>query len=105
MKRFSGSLSTTVVLKSGEEADVEVEYSYSPATPDVWYLPNGDPGYPGDPEEAEVLSIKSNGRVLDENEIDEEVFEALVERCCEAGRDEIEAKYAAMDAAMDADYD
>jgi hypothetical protein len=26
-------------------------YTYYPGTPDVFYLPNGDPGYPGDPPE------------------------------------------------------
>lgn len=31
---------------------VEVE-SYTPGTPDVMYLPNGDPGHPGDDEECE----------------------------------------------------
>lgn len=33
------------------------EYDYSPGTPDVHYLPNGDPGYPGDPEEFTVNKV------------------------------------------------
>lgn len=33
---------------------------YSPATPDVFYLSNGDPGYPGDPEEFEVTKVEKN---------------------------------------------
>ena len=33
------------------------EYDYSPGTPDVHYLPNGDPGYPGDPEEFTVNRV------------------------------------------------
>lgn len=32
---------------------LHVKGSYSPGTPDVWYLRNGDPGYPGDPPETE----------------------------------------------------
>lgn len=35
---------------------LEVEYTYFPGTPDVMYLPNGDPGYPGDPAETEITS-------------------------------------------------
>ena len=31
----------------------EGELEYQPATPDVWYLSNGDPGYPGDPAEVD----------------------------------------------------
>lgn len=95
-KPLKSSFSTTIELKNGTEVDVEVEYSYSPATPDVFYLSNGDPGYPGDPEEAEILGItedKKGGRVIDEKEIDEKVFEYLVERACEAARDEDEARY------------
>ena len=32
---------------------LEIESTYTPGTPDVWYLRNGDPGYPGDPPEIE----------------------------------------------------
>ena len=39
------------------ELEVYVEFDYWPATPDVMYLPNGDPGYPGDPEELEVTKV------------------------------------------------
>lgn len=35
---------------------VTVDYLYHPGTPDVLTLPNGDPGYPGDPEELEVYT-------------------------------------------------
>tara|TARA_R110000868_G_scaffold296118_1_gene556407 strand:+ start:696 stop:1043 length:348 start_codon:yes stop_codon:yes gene_type:complete len=33
-------------------------FDYSPGTPDVMYLSNGDPGYPGDPEEFSVTKIE-----------------------------------------------
>ena len=39
------------------EQEVVVEYTYTPGTPDVMYLKNGDPGYPGDPPEVEILSM------------------------------------------------
>jgi len=43
---------------SDPEIEVEVEFDYTPETPDVWYLPNGDPGYPGTDAEVDVTSIK-----------------------------------------------
>lgn len=33
---------------------LRIPFDYSPGTPDVLYLPNGDPGYPGTPEEWEI---------------------------------------------------
>ena len=40
------------------EWNVEIEYKYTPATPDVMYLRNGDPGHPGDPAEISLISVK-----------------------------------------------
>jgi len=45
--------STTVTI----ELEVEVEFDYSPGTPDVMYLPNGDPGYPGEAPEMTVTRV------------------------------------------------
>jgi hypothetical protein len=57
MRGFTGTVNYTVeeFNLNGESVtlELEVEYSYSPGTPDVHYLPNGDPGYPGDPPEVE----------------------------------------------------
>ena len=39
--------------------EVYVTAQYSPSTPHVFYLPNGDPGYPGDPEEVEIISAET----------------------------------------------
>ena len=41
-----------------DDVEFEVEFSYIPGTPDVLYLPNGDPGYPGDPAELELISVQ-----------------------------------------------
>ena len=38
--------------------ELRCQYDFSPGTPDVMYLPNGDPGYPGDPEEFSVTKIE-----------------------------------------------
>ena len=42
----------------GNTVDLWVTYTCTPGTPDVYYLRNGDPGYPGDPPEMEIESIK-----------------------------------------------
>jgi hypothetical protein len=35
----------------------DVDYDYSPPVPGRQYLRNGDPGYPDDPEEIELLAV------------------------------------------------
>ena len=45
--------STTLTI----ELDVEVEFDYTPGTEDVMYLPNGDPGYPGEAPEMTVTRV------------------------------------------------
>lgn len=46
-------LTTTAYL----EVELEIEFDYRAGTPDVCYMPNGDPGYPGDPEEIDVTKV------------------------------------------------
>ena len=38
---------------------LHINFDYSSATPDVFYLRNGDPGYPGSDAELSILSITS----------------------------------------------
>jgi hypothetical protein len=45
--------STTLTI----ELEVEVDFEYTPGTEDVMYLPNGDPGYPGEAPELEVTRV------------------------------------------------
>lgn len=61
MKLKSGIMSRTVDLGQAGELEVTVKYTYSPGTKDVMYLPNGDPGYPGDPAVFDVLEISCEG--------------------------------------------
>jgi len=46
-------------LDAGElgEFEVEVHFTYSPGTPGRMYMPNGDPGYPDEPAEFEVVGV------------------------------------------------
>ena len=57
-----------------DDVEFNIEFSYSPGTPDVWYLPNGDPGYPGDPAEIDIISIELWGVELIKG-IDEDALE------------------------------
>lgn len=41
-------------------------FDYSPGTPDVHYMANGDPGYPGDPEEFELTALELETHVTDD---------------------------------------
>lgn len=57
-----------------DSAKLEVSFDYSPSTPDVFYLPNGDPGYPGEPESIDLCEVF----LL--HEIEDDLSEALVKR-------------------------
>ena len=61
------------VLVTIDGVDLFVGVSnYRAGTPDVHYLPNGDPGYPGDPPEFEVVyAVDDGGRILDDTALDE----------------------------------
>jgi hypothetical protein len=49
------------VKKWGVDIDGECKGNFTPSTPDVFYLRNGDPGYPGDPAELEAEEITIEG--------------------------------------------
>ena len=44
---------------------LEIEFTYSPGTPDVHYLRNGDPGYPGEPPEVDWTAKWNSEDVTD----------------------------------------
>lgn len=52
---------TTLTFTSdecSEDREVVCSYTYSPGRPGCNYLPNGDPGYPPEPAEVEIYSIR-----------------------------------------------
>jgi len=51
----------TVTIILGETI-LEVTGEYSPSTPDVHYLRNGNPGYPGESESFEIDTIEYEGK-------------------------------------------
>lgn len=56
---MSATFSQTTTLDFGSlgEHEVEVQYTYSPGRPGKMYLRNGDPGYPPEPAEAEIIAV------------------------------------------------
>lgn len=64
--------------------------NYHPATPDVPYLRNGDPGYPGDPEEVTDIEATINGTVLDLSEEQEGAIAKLIIEETHGQRDEVD---------------
>lgn len=69
-------LTHTVTINHMEE-DVVVEFKYHEGRPAVMYLRNGDPGYPEEPPEIEIVQITPayGGEIGDElfNELDEQL--------------------------------
>lgn len=97
-----------IELKDGSKVKVEIKYSFTPGTPDVPYLSNGDPGYPGDGEEVDIGDIKVIGvkpeRLILDEEMSEETLRFIEEKAAEAGRQKAEDDYAdAMEDRFDGD--
>ena len=44
------------------EHEISVDYTYNAGRPGKMYLRNGDPGYPDEPAEAEILNVWLYGR-------------------------------------------
>lgn len=83
---------------------LSVDANYYPATPDVPYLRNGDPGYPGDPEEVEFTitnislddwdSVKdalNKGSIIDLTSAD--LYYCIMEECIRIYNDYEERGY------------
>jgi len=51
-------MNSTTTLSYGP-LTLDINFDFSPATPDVPYLRNGDPGYPGSDAELSIISITS----------------------------------------------
>lgn len=78
----------------GEAFDVDV--NYAPATPDRMYLPNGDPGYPGDPAEYELRAVRWHSPeglvditpLWDALELDSRFYDSITSQLAEKLRDD-----------------
>lgn len=73
----------------GSPLRLRVPFDYSPSTPDVLYLPNGDPGYPGTPEEWDIgdpiLEAQVGGRWRELATLPADLFDpAFLDSCVTA---------------------
>jgi hypothetical protein len=54
---------TTEIEVNDEPIEVTIEAEFIPGQPGRRYMPNGDPGYPDEPDEINILSITdANGK-------------------------------------------
>lgn len=60
MSHTSGKSRVVLDPQSSAPLALLAEWDYYPGTPDVHTLRNGDPGYPGDPPELNILSLTSD---------------------------------------------
>jgi hypothetical protein len=66
-----------------DDDDATVTFCYSPGRPGRNYMPNGDPGYPDEPAEIELISVIINGEeaVLTEAQaesLDQRLYEYIL---------------------------
>jgi len=75
--------------REGCDGDLRIRVGGTPGTPNVWYLPNGDPGYPGDPPEVWVEEVleASCGHEFSDAELEalaDDEWEILAEHLADA---------------------
>ena len=70
-------------LQDGSQIEVEINFTYQEGTPDVPYMRNGDPGYPGIGPEWDIISVTGqDGRSLSEDLINmyaDQIDETIVQ--------------------------
>ncbi len=95
MKPIRGTFKSTIAKGEGEQ-EVEVHYQCFSGTSDVRTLRNGDPGYPGDPAEVEILSVTEIYPAqyihLGQHNILELLSDEEVERLCDEAIADAESK-------------
>lgn len=81
---------TTLTLVDTEtecvEVAVKVAANYFPGSPAVFYMRNGDPGHPEEPDEVEITKVtrKDNGEELEWDSLPESCKDALDEAARES---------------------
>jgi hypothetical protein len=78
---------TTSVFLGNDDREWKVVFNFHPETPDVYYLSNGDPGYPGDPAEVDIITISSDGKPCDLSSFTEEEQDKILQACFDAVED------------------
>jgi hypothetical protein len=71
---------TSIFIYEGEEEHeikVLLKGWITMASPEVHTLPNGDPGYPGDPGGVELYSVTSENPLFDKDKLSDETWNEL----------------------------
>ena len=70
---------TVPLTLRGEDVEAQVEFDFLRGAPGRWYMPNGDPGYPDEPDELEVNSIVIDGH--EHEGLPVETLDAIEQAC------------------------
>lgn len=75
------------VLIDGTDLDVQVEFDYHPGSPGCMYLRNGDPGYPPEPAEIDIVRLcdLETSAVLEWSQVCTLSQEYIIQACHEWG--------------------
>ena len=79
------STGTTYITFGEEDVELQINYEATPYRPAVWYLSNGDPGYPEEGGDFDIYEIIVNGENIISSFSEEEM-----ERITEAAINSLE---------------
>jgi hypothetical protein len=87
LETAEGNVKTLIIDFNYAGKTYSAAVEFWPATRDVRYLPNGDPGYPGDPCEMNFLTLNEVGEdgieidampLLEDNKMADELWDAAI---------------------------
>jgi len=58
------------IIRDDEEIEIVVQAEFHPGHDAVWYLSNGDPGYPAEPDEIDDIRVVGEDIELTEDELE-----------------------------------
>lgn len=104
MSRHKIKTTWTLDRETGAELEVEITFEYRKGHKGIRTFRNGDPGYPDDPDEMEVVAVKAD-HLADAGAFNDLRDKALMERAQDwlddAGMDEAYAVIAADESAAE----
>lgn len=69
-----------LITLPNSDCEARVTFNFYEGCRARWYLDNGDPGYPAEPAEADIISVKVDGKDI---ELTDEQMEKLSDAVCE----------------------
>jgi hypothetical protein len=101
MKTYS--FTTSLYDAQTGDVDAEVSFTYSAGRPGRNYMPNGDPGYPDEPAELDIVSVKVFGVEVGGDFLEQHgdrIEQAAIDYIEETVADQMEAYWSSRAAAM-----